>query len=148
MLFSPGVPEHGRDRIPQGGAVPQLDAITIPVEDMDRTLEFYRLLGLSTPVRTDCGYASADQPRTVRIEWTTGMADGRGGSDTRRRPDTIGIGIAVRCSDPAEVDATYRAVVAAGHTGLTEPFDAPWGSRHSQLLDPHGNVIDLFAPLP
>jgi hypothetical protein len=41
-----------------------------------------------------------------------------------------------------------RRIVGAGFEGDLEPFDAPWDSRHCRILDPDGNAIDLFAPLP
>ncbi|WP_223848764.1 VOC family protein [Microbacterium hominis] len=49
---------------------------------------------------------------------------------------------------PAEVDAVYAALVAAGHDGHVAPFDAFWGQRYATVLDPDGNAVDLFAPLP
>jgi hypothetical protein len=27
------------------------------------------------------------------------------------------------------------------------PYDAPWGQRYATVLDPDGNIVDLFAPL-
>ena len=57
------------------------------------------------------------------------------------------MGLAFRCASPAEVDATYAEVVAAGHVGLKEPWDAFWGQRYAQLRDPDGNPVDLYAAL-
>lgn len=48
--------------------------------------------------------------------------------------------------DPADVDATHAAVVAAGFASHVEPFDAPWGQRYATVLDPYGNHADLYAP--
>jgi hypothetical protein len=38
-------------------------------------------------------------------------------------------------------------LTSAGHTGHKEPWDAFWGQRYAEVLDPDGNLIDLFAPL-
>jgi uncharacterized glyoxalase superfamily protein PhnB len=55
--------------------------------------------------------------------------------------------LAFLCSSPTEVDATSRALREAGHRGR-EPYDAPWGQRYATVVDPDGNPVDLFAPLP
>jgi uncharacterized glyoxalase superfamily protein PhnB len=57
------------------------------------------------------------------------------------------VALAFECGSPAEVDATYQRVVAAGHDGRTEPWDAFWGQRYATVVDPDGNPVDLFAPL-
>jgi uncharacterized glyoxalase superfamily protein PhnB len=56
--------------------------------------------------------------------------------------------LAFLCASPTEVDATYAAVLGAGFAGKREPWDAFWGQRYAQVVDPDGNVVDLFAPLP
>ena len=48
---------------------------------------------------------------------------------------------------PAEVDALFEKVTAAGHDGTLKPYDAPWGQRYATVADPDGNWVDLFAPL-
>jgi len=34
-----------------------------------------------------------------------------------------------------------------GHRAHKAPWDAFWGQRYAQVLDPDGNSVDLFAPL-
>ncbi|HKY52343.1 MAG TPA: VOC family protein, partial [Candidatus Limnocylindria bacterium] len=57
------------------------------------------------------------------------------------------IGLAFACASPAEVDAVHKRVVAAGFRSKREPWDAFWGQRYAQVLDPDDNVVDLFAAL-
>ena len=57
-------------------------------------------------------------------------------------------GIALECDSPSEVDDVWKAMVAAGHQGHLEPWDAVWGQRYASLTDPDGNTVDLFAALP
>jgi uncharacterized glyoxalase superfamily protein PhnB len=57
-------------------------------------------------------------------------------------------GMAFLCDSPADVDAMYQAVGEAGFAQKREPWDAFWGQRYAQVVDPDGNVVDLFAPLP
>ena len=45
------------------------------------------------------------------------------------------------------MDATYAGLVAAGFEGKKEPYDAFWGQRFADVVDPDGNVVHLFAAL-
>jgi uncharacterized glyoxalase superfamily protein PhnB len=38
-------------------------------------------------------------------------------------------------------------VAAAGHTVVTQPYDAPWGQRYATVADPDGYQADLFCVL-
>jgi uncharacterized glyoxalase superfamily protein PhnB len=57
------------------------------------------------------------------------------------------VSLAFKCDSPAEVDAAYARIIAAGHRGHKAPWDAFWGQRYATVLDPDGNTVDLFAPL-
>ena len=65
-----------------------------------------------------------------------------------QKPVGQGMTLAFLCESPADVDATYANVIAAGFAGGKEPWDAFWGQRYAQVVDPDGNSVDLFAPLP
>ena len=54
--------------------------------------------------------------------------------------------LAFRCDTPAEVDRTYDELIALGYEGHKPPWDAFWGQRYAEVLDPDGNLADLFAP--
>ena len=56
--------------------------------------------------------------------------------------------LSFQTGSPAEVDATYTALVGAGYEGHREPWDAFWGMRYAVVHDPDGNGVDLFTPLP
>ena len=58
------------------------------------------------------------------------------------------MGLAFDCGSPADVDALYKRVVDAGFRSKTAPWDAFWGQRYAQVIDPDDNVVDLFAELP
>jgi catechol 2,3-dioxygenase-like lactoylglutathione lyase family enzyme len=129
--------------------VPHIDAVTTLVERMERTLQFYRLLGFDIPTTADAErYVTIDLGNGLRFEWTTEAVE-RSFNPDRQYPKIRGrMGITLRCAGAAEVDATFHTLVNAGHTAELEPFDAPWGSRHCRVLDPDDNAVDLFAPLP
>jgi uncharacterized glyoxalase superfamily protein PhnB len=56
------------------------------------------------------------------------------------------VSVAFLCDSPAEVDRTYEELVDLGAGGYKEPWYAFWGQRYAQVMDPDGNVVDLFAP--
>ncbi len=127
---------------------PQLNLIGIVVEDMARSLAFFRQLGLDIPPDADTQpHAEATLPGGMRLAWDTidtvrsfdpGFEAPSGGSR---------IGLAFRLPDQAAVDATYERLVAAGCDGHKAPWNAGWGQRYALIHDPEGNNVDLFAPL-
>src|SRR2546428_12816161 len=50
------------------------------------------------------------------------------------------MGVAFECSSPGEVDATHSRVVRAGFRSKKDPWDAFWGQRYAQIVDPDDNV--------
>jgi uncharacterized glyoxalase superfamily protein PhnB len=125
--------------------VPNLDAVGIASKDLAASVRFYRMLGLAFPDATE-DHLEATTPGGVRVmldkvelikqldkEWT--------------EPKGNRMGLAFRCASPAEVDAIHAKLVAAGHSSKTAPWDAFWGQRYAQVVDPDGSVVDLFAPL-
>ena len=57
------------------------------------------------------------------------------------------VALAVGLDSPDEVDTMFERLTEAGHRGALEPYDAPWGQRYATVLDPDGNMVDLFAML-
>jgi uncharacterized glyoxalase superfamily protein PhnB len=124
--------------------VPQLDAIGIVSADLDRTRAFYRLLGVEVAEGAD--HVEATLANGIRLMFDTE------GVMRSFRPDWSrmtgnSVALAFQCASPAAVDETYARIVAAGFHGEKEPWDAFWGHRYAQLLDPDGTPIDLFAAL-
>ncbi|WP_055547911.1 VOC family protein [Streptomyces sp. NBRC 110028] len=120
---------------------PRFDALGLAVADMAASLAFYRLLGLDIPAGAETQpHAEATLPGGLRLMW-----------DAAETPQPSGPGrmaLAFLCDGPAGVDATYAKLTEAGVTGSKEPWDAFWGQRYATVLDPDGNQVDLFAPLP
>lgn len=127
--------------------MPMLDAIGLVVEDMGKSLDFFRLLGMKVPedaaseghveVAVSEGFRLLLDTVEVIESFSTHEAPSGGRSTS----------LAFRCDSPADVDATFAAVVRAGHSSKLEPFDAFWGQRYATVLDPDGNLVDLYAPL-
>jgi catechol 2,3-dioxygenase-like lactoylglutathione lyase family enzyme len=115
--------------------------------DVQRSLDFYRLLGLPVP-ESDESHVAVELPGGNTLSFDTeetiaGMHPGwtpPSSSDSR-------VALALGVGSPAEVDALFEKVTAAGHAGPLAPYDAPWGMRYATVADPDGNWVDLFALL-
>lgn len=128
-------------------STPQLDLIGIVVEDMARSLAFYRQLGLDVPADADTQPdAEVTLGGGIRVAWDT-VETIQSFDPDFRPPKASGIGLAFLLDTPAEVDATYDKLVSAGYHGHKAPWDAFWGQRYASLHDPDGHNVDLFAAL-
>jgi catechol 2,3-dioxygenase-like lactoylglutathione lyase family enzyme len=126
-----------------------MNTIDIVVSDMGAAIAFYNLLGVDFKV--DAAYpdhAGCDLPgglhlmldtEPFRTSTTPGWTRPSGG------PRNF---LSFQAPGPADVDAKYTELTAAGYEGVKEPWDAFWGMRFATVLDPDGNGIDLYAPLP
>lgn len=129
--------------------MPTFDLIGLVVRDMPTSLAFYRRLGLDLPEAADQEpHVELPLPGGLRLAWDTQEVI-RSFDPEWAAPAGGGhrVALAFRCADPADVDATFTRLQAAGYAGHHEPWDAVWGQRYAQVLDPDGNVVDVFAPL-
>ncbi|EMF21666.1 quinone binding protein [Streptomyces gancidicus BKS 13-15] len=119
------------------------------VSDMAASVAFYRRLGLVFPDGAEAeGHVEAELPGGMRLLLDTEEAV-RSFHAGWRPPSGGGrTSLAVRCEGPAEVDALFAELVEAGVHAELKPWDAVWGQRYAVVLDPDGNGVDLFAPLP
>lgn len=137
----PSVPSVGRMNVS-----PKSVVIEIVAHDLARSVEFYRLLGLTVP-NPDGPHVEVDLPGGNKLAFDTEeviVATHPGWTP----PDRAGrLALAFEVGSPAEVDALFDTLVSAGHAGSLTPFDAPWGQRYATVEDPDGNTVDLFAAL-
>ncbi|HUH06871.1 MAG TPA: VOC family protein [Egibacteraceae bacterium] len=126
----------------------RLDLIGLVVQDMGRSLAFYRRLGLDVPAAADAeGHVEVAIGAGMRLAWDT-VEEVKRFSDWRPPEGGHRIALAFLCGSPAEVDTLHAELIEAGHPSHLDPFDAFWGQRYATILDPDGNPVDLFAPLP
>ncbi|MFG3497146.1 VOC family protein [Streptomyces sp. NPDC047928] len=127
-------------------SAPRLDAIGLVVSDMAASLAFYRRLGVDVPDGAEnAPHVEAALPGGTRLLWDTEEVIRSFDPGWTRPSGGDRLGLAFRCASPAEVDAVYEALVAAGHRGHLEPWDAVWGQRYAIVLDPDGCGVSLFA---
>ena len=124
----------------------KFDMLGLVVEDMARSFSFYSLLGVEVPALDGEPYAETALPGGFRLSWN------RIDMVRQIEPDWVPpvghrMGMAFLCESPAAVDSTYAKVTEAGFEGHKAPWDAFWGQRYAQVVDPDGNLVDLFAPL-
>ncbi|PJE99483.1 glyoxalase [Streptomyces carminius] len=128
---------------------PRFDLIGLVTTDLTASLAFYRRLGLDIPADADgLPHVEVALPGGPRIAWDTEETV-RSFDPGWTPPDGGGrVELAFRCDDPADVDEQYAGLVRAGHPGHLAPWNAVWGQRYAVVLDPDGNAVSLFAPLP
>jgi catechol 2,3-dioxygenase-like lactoylglutathione lyase family enzyme len=125
----------------------ELDLVGIVVKDMAASLNFYRLLGLDIPAEADSeGHVEYRTAGGFRLAWDT-LEVIRSFNPEWPEPSGHRMGIAFLCANAAEVDHLYEQVTSAGFGSHKTPWDAFWGQRYAVVIDPDGNLIDLFASL-
>ena len=125
----------------------RLDMIGITAADVDASLAFYRKLGLDAPESSGGEpYVEITLPGGIRMSWNA-LSMIKEIDPGWEEPAGHRIGLAYLCDSPADVDAVHARLVRAGYQSHKEPWDAFWGQRYAQVLDPDGNIVDLFAAL-
>ena len=123
------------------------DMVGIVVKDMGASLRFYRLLGLDIAEGSDGeAYVEVTSTNGYRISWNT-EAMMLGIDPEWKQPVGQRVSLAFKCDTPQEVDAVFAKITSAGYKAHKEPWDAFWGQRYAQVLDPDGGSVDLFAQL-
>lgn len=120
--------------------------VEIVAKDLEASLAFYRLLGLDVPA-PEGPHVEVALPGGNTLAFDTEEVIG-GMHPGWAPPDGPGrVALAFGVPSPADVDAVYEKLTAAGHSGSLSPFDAPWGQRYATVVDPDGTSVDLFAAL-
>ncbi|TWF84338.1 VOC family protein [Streptomyces capillispiralis] len=127
----------------------RFDAIGLVVSDMAASVAFYRRLGFALPEGAETqGHVEAALPGGLRLLLDTEEVVRSFHPDWEPPKGGGRTSLALRCDGPADVDTLFAGMVDAGSRSELAPWDAVWGQRYAVLLDPDGNGVDLFAPLP
>ncbi|WP_417622745.1 VOC family protein [Parasphingorhabdus sp.] len=108
----------------------KLNQVTVGCLDYDRSVTFYRQLGLTQIV---------DSPRRyARFETATGE------TFSIHAVEEIGAPTSMTYFECDELDAKVAWLQSSGVTFDTGPTDQSWGWREARLRDPAGNPLCLF----
>jgi catechol 2,3-dioxygenase-like lactoylglutathione lyase family enzyme len=108
-----------------------LNQVTLPATDVERSAEFYRRLGFTQIVSSPPSYA--------RFECKDG-----GSTFSLHRFETVNAPQTVIYFECEDLDATYQRLLALGIKFDQEPKDQLWLWREAYLRDPDGNIICLY----
>ncbi len=127
----------------------KFEAIGVVVEDLGRSVAFYRELGLELPDPDPVGPGHLQTALPGGLRFMLDTEETLRSFDPGWQPPTGGhrIALAFRCDSPADVDEAHARLLESGGSSHKEPWDAFWGMRYAQVKDPDGNVVDLFADL-
>ena len=126
----------------------RLGLVEIVVQDMARSLAFYRRLGLDVPPEADREpHVDMELPGGLRLAWDT--VETIHSFDPSWTAPTGGprMSLAFQLDNPDGVDRMYAELTDLGYEGHKAPWDAFWGMRYAMVKDPDGNGVDLFAML-
>ena len=132
---------------------PVLDQLNLVVADMERSIDFYRTLGLEIHDeaiwRTDTGAHHVVMKMPDGFELALDSQQLARSYNEGWRP-FAGHGnrtvMSFRYADAAAVDAAFERLVAAGHGSAQPPYYTFWGSRYAIVADPDGNHVGLMSP--
>ncbi len=122
----------------------KFDMIGIVVKDMQKALDFYRILGLEIPesANDDIHVEVAQSGFRLAFDTQETIKDIYGGWD---EPIGHRIELAFLCDSREAVNELFSKITEHGYSGYREPWDAFWGQRYAIVQDPDGNLISLFA---
>jgi catechol 2,3-dioxygenase-like lactoylglutathione lyase family enzyme len=108
----------------------RLNQVTLAVSELERSVAFYRSLGLVQIVAGEgyARFACPDGESTLSLE----------------RLETVPASATTVYFECEELDATVSTLEAAGVRFEHGPVDQPWLWREARLRDPDGNWLCLF----
>jgi catechol 2,3-dioxygenase-like lactoylglutathione lyase family enzyme len=125
-------------------AKPRFTMVVLLVDDIPRSLAFYRRLGVEFP-------DGADERRDVGVDigdgrtiiWTTTF----GRNDPEREPPRGGSRIMLEffVESDAAVDAKFAELTAAGYLARRAPFRTNFDAYMCLVDDPDGNTVLVTA---
>ena len=134
---------------------PRIHVITLGVADLERSLAFYRALGLESPGVVGTEFVPDDNApggAVALFELKAGLILSLYGRENLERDANVtfdapgrgefSIGHLVGSKD--EVDTVLARAEAAGATLTEEPHDRPWGIYSGYFRDPDGHLWEII----
>jgi hypothetical protein len=134
---------------------PRIDVITLGVSDLERSLEFYRDLGLESPgvigteftagETTPGGAAAMFRLQGGLVLSLYSRADlAKDANVPLGSPQSGEFSIGQLVASKAAVDAVVARAEAAGATLTDEPHERPWGIYSGYFRDPDGHLWEII----
>jgi catechol 2,3-dioxygenase-like lactoylglutathione lyase family enzyme len=123
----------------------QLSMVGLVVEDMGRSLAFYRRLGVEVPAgEDDRPHVEVKMENGITFFWDTTFARTY---DPDREPPAGGYRMVPEffLAGRAAVDATYAEMTGHGYQGHRAPFETAFGAYMAMVDDPDGNTVLITA---
>jgi predicted lactoylglutathione lyase len=129
-----------------GAEAPGFNQVNLIVRDMDKTVAFYRRLGLTIDAEPGSEHVGVTFPNGVSMDldsvgfvpmWDSASKGATGGSTV------LGFSVASR----EAVDDLYTTLTHDGYAGRQPPYDAFFGARYAMVEDPDGNPVGLMSPI-
>jgi predicted lactoylglutathione lyase len=123
---------------------PRFTMVVLLIEDLPRSLAFYRRLGVEFPpdaeMKTDLQVPIGDHHQMVL---TTQFVR----NDPDRQPPSGGARIVLEffVDSEAEVDAKFAELTGAGYRGRRPPWLTSFGAYMCMVDDPDGNTVLVTA---
>lgn len=127
-------------------ALRNVTAITLFVDDLERSRGFYRTVTGLDPMYQDEDSAAFKFDNTIINLLRTAAAD-----EVVAPSPVAASGLGARCLYTVSVDDTDAAIARLAELGvplLNGPIDRPWGLRTAAFADPDGNVWEVAQELP
>jgi catechol 2,3-dioxygenase-like lactoylglutathione lyase family enzyme len=127
--------------------------LNLVCEDMDKTIDFYRLLGFDIDTGPDRLWREGGKPHHLSEVDVGGAGSLEFDSSDLARvynagyadapvSTIIGFGVPTR----EAVDEVHTKMTAAGHLSRQAPWDAFWGARYAVIADPDGRDVGIMSP--
>jgi uncharacterized glyoxalase superfamily protein PhnB len=127
-----------------------LNLIDVVARDFDKTLAFYRALGVpiaDLPTGGAIRHAEFDFANGCTLHLDNEELAKNFNAGWRKTGKGSRAIIGFKLESREAVDERYAALVAAGYEGRQAPFDAFWGARYAVVADPDGNDVGLMSPI-
>ena len=123
-----------------------ITSIALVVEDVQRSIRFYRdKVGLKL-VRVNKGFGKFESPIADLAVWEKGLVQGglgiRVGTIKGKLRKTM---IACRLVSPRQVDAWHAELGSRGVEFFAPPRSHDWNVYAAYFADPDGNIWELFT---
>ena len=127
----------------------RVTVVTLGVDDLARSIEFYEALGLERNKRSgdEIVLFSAGTAVLALYPWDK-LAEDAELPDMPRPSAFRGTTLGWNCASQQEVDSAFARVLAAGGNALKRPHKTFWGGYSGYFADPDGHPWEVVhAPM-